>query len=338
VSQFATIVDTLTTAGIDGAYVRKRLAGITVTAGYAAKRVSDGLEALILEVTTSALDAPGDWPQSRGFEVRPQPVKTGATHRTRVTLQLVESRFRMVFRALADDVCVALSREPDEAHAIQRFHARLSHWQSFLQKHGPDGLSQEARCGLYGELYVLRHTILPIADHHRAVQAWRGCKKAHQDFQFPHIALEVKTTRADIVDRISVSNIQQLDSDGVAPLFLTVVHAQESETNGETLPEMIENLRTELEDDTRDLLNEGLAEVGYLDEHRHLYVRTRYQGLSTDHFRVGPGFPRMTLDQVPDGVKRVKYQISIDACRPHQVNDDEIRRALESDPGDTTLS
>ena len=331
---YTAVVDTLTVASVAGSHVKKRIAEVSVVDAHAAKRVADGLEALILEVETKALTGIKEWPGSQGFEVVAEPTEGGGSGSTRIHLQLSGERYREVFRALCGDVCEVMAKASEETEAVRFFHRRLVRWQSFLKKHGPHGLSEEARCGLFGELLVLRDLLLPeIGDGTAAVRAWRGCKKAHQDFQFPDRALEVKTTRATIPDRISVSNVQQLDEDGMERLFLSVVHVHQNETTGETLPEMVDSVRRALTDADRDLLDGGLDEVGFSDAHQDLYSKARYQYIARHHFNVGPSFPRLTRGQIPDGVKRVRYDLSFDACKPFRIDEAALLSELKLNRG-----
>jgi len=325
---YTPVVDSLTTDRVTGTHVKKRIGEVSAVDTYAAKRIADDLEALIIDVGTRALEGIEDWPRSRGFEVLTEPIVSGATGRTRLYLQLVEGRYRQVFRALCGDVCKVMAGTSDESGAVRTFHRRLVRWQSFLQKHGPEGLSENERCGLFGELLVFRDLLLPRIAAGLVVRAWRGCKRAHQDFQFPDRALEVKTTRATIPDRISVSNVQQLDGEGMEHMFLTLVHVNQNETTGETLNQIVDSVRAALPDDARDLLEEGLEEVGYSDAHRDIYSTTRYQHLDLQHFEVRDDFPRLIRGQVPDGVKNVRYELSIDACRPFLTAEAEVLGTL----------
>ena len=183
--------------------------------------------------------------------------------------------------------------------------------------------------GLFGELLILRDLFLPVLEANQVVPAWRGCKKAQQDFQFVDRALEVKTSRATILDRVSISSVQQLDEDGMSPLVLSVVHVHANETSGETLPEMIKSLRAVLSDDALDPFEEGLVEVGYLDEHENKYEKTRYQLNDVIHHEVKDGFPRILREDLPDGVKKVRYEISLDAARNFRIDEKAVHEIFE---------
>ena len=315
---FSTIVETLTTHDSEGTHARKRIGQITALDAFAGRRVSDNLEALIVECNTSALDRIKEWPRSKGFEVMPIPLSGGHTGKTRLVLQLIEDRFRDVFWALGDILCDEFAGLPHEESAVRCFHDQLVRWQSFLQKHGPDGLSDEARCGLYGELVVLHALLESNIAAEAVVPAWRGCKKASQDFQFLNLAIEVKTTRATVPDRIIVSNVQQLDEHGIDHMFLTLLHMNENEASGETLPQRVDDLRYALPDNQLDEFNAGLEEVGYSDTQRRLYARTRYRLIDQVYFEIKDDFPRITRQQIPEGVKAIRYELNFDACLPYR--------------------
>jgi hypothetical protein len=335
-SDYGTVVDSLDICAAAGSsHVRKRMPGHDHPSVYAAKEVDTNLEALLLEVGVDSLQNIDDWPRSDGFEVRPRPHPDDPRNRARLDLQLLAPLYRDVFRTLAADLCDRLLTVSTEEHAVRTLHEQLEHWQAFLKKHRPEGLGDEMQAGLYGELLILKDLFLAEIAASRAVRSWRGCKKAHQDFQLPGMALEVKTTRAAIIDRIRVSNVQQLDSDAPSPLFLTVVHVHANEASGDTLPDLIATIRSALTTSDHHTFDAGLLEVGYLDLHADRYRATRYQTMEIRHFKVDAGFPRLVSADLPPGVKAVQYTIGTDACAPFKVDYAAVRAELRAQGGGT---
>ena len=326
---YTSTVRSISTTGESGTHAQLRISAVTAVATFAARRIGDDLEALLLELAPASLSGIVEWPVSRGFQVDIGPASPGSRTRTRLYLQLTEERYREVFHVLCEDVCSVLTTASGEEDGVRACHSRLMRWQAFLRKHQPDGLSPEERVGLFGELLVLRDLFLPRLEPAVTIRAWRGCKKAHQDFQFPGRAMEVKTTRAAIPDRISITNVQQLDEDGLAPLVLTIVHVHANETSGETLPEMVNAIRNVLPDNAREHFEDGLIEVGYLDAHEKLYEKMRYQLNGVLHHEVRDGFPRILREQLPDGVKKIRYEITIDAARPFRIDEDSVHEIFQ---------
>lgn len=326
---FAEIVDSFEDAGQKGVFVQRRDSRIGVLNVFAARKIESGLEALLVEAQPSLLPRIEDWPRSEGFHVEIRPSQ-GTPRAVLVCLELTAREFREVFLSLAEDVCSVLQRESEPGEAIRAMLRRLFRWQEFLRKHRPDGLSEEARIGLFGELEVLRSLFLGVLEDSKAVAGWRGCRGANQDFQYPAFALEVKTTRAVTPDRIHISNVVQLDEEGIETMFLYLVLAEENEAAGVSLPGIVAELRRRLDGHALDLFNEGLVEVGYLDTHEALYAATLYRVREVWPFSVTGEFPRLRREDIPAGVKGVKYQIGIDACRPYLIEQDVVVTAVLS--------
>lgn len=324
---FAEIVGSLEETGRTGVFVQRRDSRIAVLDVFAARKIDSGLETLLVQVQPTLLPPIDKWPQSEGFyiEIRPSQQRSETVL---VCLELTAVKFREVFLSLAEDICGVLQRESEPGEAIRAMLQRLSHWQAFLRTHGPDGLSERARVGLFGELEVLRSFFLGALENSKAVAGWRGCRGANQDFQYPSFALEVKTTRAATPDRLYISNIQQLDEEGIDTMFLCLVMVEQNESAGVSLPEIVAGIRNRLYGHALDLFNEGLVTVGYLDTHEELYSATLYMVKEFRAFSITGEFPRLRREVIPNGVKGVEYQIGIDACMPHLVEHEVVSAAV----------
>lgn len=326
---FAEIVGSFEKTGRTGIFVQRRDARIVVLDVFAARKIESGLEALLVQVRPKFLPPIEAWPRSEGFhvEIRPSQGRPGAVL---VCLELTALEFRDVFLSLAEDICSVLQLESQPDEAIRAMLQRLFRWQAFLRKHRPDGLSEEARVGLFGELEVLRSLFLGVLEDSKALAGWRGCRGANQDFQYPGFALEVKTTRAGIPDRLHISNVRQLDEEGIDTIFLYLVMVEQNEAAGVSLPGIVATIRDRLHGHALDLFNEGLVEVGYLDIHEALYAAALYRVKEFRAFSVTSEFPRLRRELIPEGVKGVEYQIGIDACKPYLVAEEAVLYAVHN--------
>lgn len=326
---FAEIVGSFEETGRTGIFVQRRDSRIEVLDVFAARKIESGLEALLVQVRPTLLPPIEAWPRSEGFhvEIRPSQGTLGAVL---VCLELTALEFRDVFLSLAEDICSALQRESEPGEAIRAMLKRLFRWQAFLRKHRLHGLSEDARTGLFGELEVLRSLFLGVLEDSRAVAGWRGCRGANQDFQYPDFALEVKTTRAVTPDRIHISNVGQLDEEGIENMFLYLIRVEQNQSAGVSLPGIVAEIRSRLDVHALDLFNEGLIEVGYLDMQEELYAATLYRVKAWQAFRVTGEFPRLRREAIPEGVKRVEYQIGIDACSPYCVEHEVVSNAIRN--------
>ena len=173
-----------------GDYVRLRLRAVSACPTYAARRLSDGSVALILEIDKCVLSELPDLPAGKGFELSISTLSTGRSGRTRLIFALSDPEYLDVFSSLADDIVATLVGAKDETDAVAQLVDRLRTWQEFLRRFGSQGMSREARRGLYGELVFLRDCLLKVFSVTEAVMAWTGPRRAPHDFQTPNGSVE----------------------------------------------------------------------------------------------------------------------------------------------------
>jgi hypothetical protein len=207
---------------------------------------------------------------------------------------------------------------------------RLTAWRRMLGRGLPTGLTPEARIGLYGELLVLREVMLPAIGP-AAVRAWVGPSSAPQDFRHSATAVEVKTVSRRDPDRCRISHERQLDSTGLARLFLmhqVVGTASEGASLGELVDELRDDplVRSELS-----WFENCLLEAGWLDAHRDQYLNDRYVLTRRQYFAVSDGFPRMIPADLPPGVSGVSYLVDLSTCGPRRVDEGVVRKSVGGD-------
>jgi hypothetical protein len=250
-------------------------------------------------------------------------------------VRLRDSTCAGVFTALAQDLDTRLALTTGTEQAAAELFGRLKLWQQFL-KAWQDGMGPEARRGLWGELHFLHAHLLPVLGASGAVKGWKAGAAAHQDFQFPHAAAEIKTTAAKQPQSIRITSERQLDETGVGALFLHVVVVDEREvpvaagTPGQSLPALVGTLRVALGGDapTLALFNDLLFHRGWLDEHAPRYESHRLTVRNELSYRVQAGFPRLIESNLPAGVGDVNFALVLAACGPFAVPLSEMLETL----------
>lgn len=278
--------------------------------------------AILLPVGKKDMPHRREWPECRGLELSTMALNSNQ----HLCVRLRESAFADVFSALAEDVAPRVGACSDAKRAASLLMDRMHLWQSFLKSAG-SGLSLEDQKGLWGELYTLRTHMLPGRGTIEAIAGWKGRAAAHQDFQFPDGAVEVKTTAAKQPLGIRITSERQLDDTGVGNLFLHVVVVDEREVPagddgpGQSLPGLIAGIRQQLSGEAvmLALFNDHLIEAGWLDA-----MASRYEGrrlaLRAEHtYCVAGGFPRIVESGLPNGIGDVGYAISLNACAAFEV-------------------
>ena len=326
---FVDIIESLDEVRQGGIFVQRRDARIKVLDVFAAKKIDNGLEALLVRVHPNILPPNDNWPTSIGFNIQFRNWAKDPSY-SLLCLELSSAEFRDVFLDLAENICAVLQGESDPLTAVSKMLERLLHAQIFFKTYKPDGLSEEAQVGLFGELEMLRSLFLNELDQNIAVSGWTGCNTANQDFQYPKFALEVKTTRSAAPPTVKISNIQQLDGEGFDCLILSIVLVDQNQSNGKSLPKIVSIVRNLLTGLALQRFNEKLEKADYHDHQEKLYDKVLYHVKEVVHFGVKDGFPRITRNQLPLGVQLTNYQISLNACMPFRIDQCAVAELLNS--------
>ena len=297
--------------------------------------VEGARRALLLRVPVTAIPPRHQWPVSKGLEV----LAVQLTGHAYLGVALREPRFGDVFSALAEDLARRVEQEGGEpAQLVAVFLSQLSRWQRFL-KASTEGLSAEEQRGLWGELHFLNTRLLPVLGG-AAVNGWTGPEGAHQDFQFPSAWIEVKTTLAKQPQAVRITSERQLDDTHAPALFLHVLMLETQEGGSDTLPARVAQLRSALGGwpVARELFEDALLSVGYLDRHAPKYVATGYAVRRAEDFRIGTGFPRIVEAGLPGGVGDVSYLLSLAACSAWAVPPEMLMATFSVPPASTNPS
>jgi hypothetical protein len=242
-------------------------------------------------------------------------------------VSLVAPEILRVFATFVEDVAMSAAAENDDAGAIRAFAARFAHWRRLLAGEPRGGLSQAEAQGLWGELWILRQVLHPTLGD-EAVDAWTGQDRDAKDFRWRDVSVEVKTTRADAPHLVRINGEHQLEDDGEVLVLAVLDVDSHQQGGGETLNDAVRDSRALMAGARLQTLDEKLVDYGYFDADRDLYESRRYVLRRTLWHKVDPGFPRLVSGDLPEGVGRVTYLLSIDAAAAWRINDDGLASLL----------
>jgi hypothetical protein len=262
-------------------------------------------------------------PSSQGVEARV--VRPGEDGRDlNLELALTDPRFTDIFSVLVLDIVDAAAAISDERMAVSEVVERLRRWQRFLEESGLQGLSPERQRGLFAELSVLRD-LLQTLDPSDVIQAWTGPDNTPHDFQFGPCAIEVKETAGKQHQLLKIASERQLDDVGVDALYLIHLSLDVHRNAGETLPSLVDDLRSRLGGTVvAQTFETKLVEAGYLEHQRGLYEESGYTSRESSIFRVGEGFPRITERDLVPGVGDIRYSVAVAECKHFAVGREEL--------------
>jgi len=262
-------------------------------------------------------------PAARSFEVRRVILADKPPDYLTIQLVLTDPQYKDIFVTLVQDIVDHISPIVNEREAFEAFIVRLRRWQTFLEKHGNEGLSDIAQRGLFGELWCLKHLLLPNIGLQQGVYSWTGPEGTPQDFQLAGCNLEVKTTITKQPQKLEIASERQLDDAGIANLILLHISLSISREQGIKLPVLVDEIRTALSSAPliKAEFDTLLFEVGYLDIHEALYMTKGYIVRECDYYKVENGFPRITEAGLLNGIGDVRYSINISACQNFLVDE-----------------
>lgn len=286
---------------------------------------------VLIRINKQNILSPGNLPHGKGFSLNQTVFKEDKTDHATLELILEDRNYSDIFRSLVQDIINTCSGESTERTMVQSLYKRLQMWQHFLEHYGSEGLNEMQQRGLYGELRFLRDYVIPELGVAEAVQSWRGPQKAQHDFQISGIAIEVKTGSEKQPQTIKISSEQQLDDCGLNALFLYYISLKVVVGSGETLPDIIEEIRSLCDSGLQilDEFNKLLLLAGYVDSHKEKYSQKGYNDRSFYIFNVKEGFPRITEKDLKEGIGNVEYTIDLSACLPHNIANSDFRKILD---------
>lgn len=289
----------------------------------------DNFPALVLRFNSSHEVDLSQVPQSELAEFTVKDLSGG---KREVSLELDDLKNLDIFSALIADISSKVIRTESEFDGIKMFTANLGRWIRSLKRRRHTLLSNNAQVGLFGEILALRDLLTPALGVGVATRGWVGPEGAYQDFQFGATAVEIKSLTVTQPQQLLVTSERQLDDTNFDHLFLAHVSLDTHEGGLNTLPELIDSMRTLIfdEGDASESFEDRLIDIGYFDVHAQFYSKTGYEVRCITIYEVENDFPRIRESDLSDGVGSVRYLIDASACKPFEVPIERMSSCLQN--------
>lgn len=238
-----------------------------------------------------------------------------------ITLTLKNNDDWPIFLKICLDLCKVASEVKREDKAVDSFYNRLLYWQYFLKRNSEDRLSKEEQIGLAGELLFLEKNILSQYNALDSINFWTGSDGDVQDFFIGGKRIEVKTCLSPSKNEINISSLQQL-YDAECSIYLVVAYigmAAVDSRDAFSLCSLANRVAERLNKENaqaHELFIKKLAAVGMFLDGTYsdtFYVANKFKG-----YRVQGNFPRITPEDVKEGIAKVKYIVSLGCCRDYE--------------------
>ena len=224
------------------------------------------------------------------------------------------------FAKVFDDIIAESKKETVERKSLSVFCEKYLDWQKLLSKI-PKVLNGEVQQGLVGELYFLKHFLIPKFGEKVAIDMWMGPLYAIHDFTGENIWYEVKTLLRG-KESISISSLEQLDtanSNGEL-IVITFEKTNEIDTEAMSIIRMVESIEELLEPACLYSFRKKLSNVGYnseaVDEN---FEEKFFRVLSCDQYLINNKFPKITKRQVDSEIISDRYELSLPALEAFKI-------------------
>lgn len=224
------------------------------------------------------------------------------------------------FAKVFDDIIAESKKETVERKSLSVFCEKYLDWQKLLSKI-PKVLNGEVQQGLVGELYFLKHFLIPKFGEKVAIDMWMGPLYAIHDFTGENIWYEVKTLLRG-KESISISSLEQLDtanSNGEL-IVITFEKTNEIDTEAMSIIRMVESIEELLEPACLYSFRKKLSNVGYnseaVDEN---FEEKFFRVLSCDQYLINNKFPKITKRQVDSEIIFARYELSLPALEAFKI-------------------
>lgn len=252
-------------------------------------------------------------------------------------IQLLDrsDRVRDIFAAICGNIASTIISISSESDAIKLVISQMRKWQDLFSKKLKNTLSIQEQQGLYGELSFLQKLISSPMNNVCSINSWVGPNMAPQDFQSESWTVEVKTISVNKFPNVSINGELQLDETNKEKLFLYNLVVEIVPIDGKTLPELVNEIRNSLSDETiaLNLFENKLIYYGYYDIDVDAYKERHYQIRKENYYIVQDEFPRIRKEDLLLGVSDVKYTITLAVSNENIMEESNVLNTILSYEG-----
>ena len=231
-----------------------------------------------------------------------------------------------VFITFVARVCEEMDVLRRPTDAVRTVITLVDRWKDFFAGNS-ELLTEVCQTGLYGELYLMSKLYKASVPLNKVVKAWTGSKRTSQDYEFGNASIEVKSSAAVDVTTVNITNVRQLDDAGLDLLLLNRVLLDARQGTEHTLPALIDYLRATIAEQANEMVldfEEKILRAKYRDQHAEYYANRTYAERALEFYEVRGGFPRLLEGDLPTGVTKASYEITLENCAPFERSAEDV--------------
>ena len=235
-------------------------------------------------------------------------------------LSLRENADIEIFNRFGEDL-ISVPVYDDEQKYADTLFIRMKQWMKFLQKLRKKEIDIRTQIGLFAELNFLQYMHSEYSRTYEALlAAWQGPEKASKDFMFDDFFAEIKACFDD-ENSIHISNEKQLMPESKDTFLVCYKFAQDA--SAENLSDVIGSLKQQINAEKTELVTvfeQKLLSVGYnpaIVYENLISIRES----SVFYYKVTDNFPRITVNDIPECISKVKYDLDFKGISQYAVQE-----------------
>ncbi len=323
--------DLLDDSGCDGQRVRKRIDQGSPINLYAARIFPHKNVLLEIGPIKKAYLPDGfTRPRIKGLNITVASKQKAGSGYITLLLELQQIDAIDVFITFVARVCEEMNVLQKPTDAVRSVIALVERWKDFFSG-SSELLTEACQTGLYGELYLMSGLYKASVPLSKVVRAWTGSKRTSQDYEFGKVSIEVKSSAAVDSATVNITNIRQLDDTGLDLLLLNRVLLDARQGTEHTLPDLIGYLRATIAEQAHEMVldfEEKILQTKYRDKHAEHYANRTYAERAMEFYEVREGFPRLLESDLPAGVTKASYEITLENCEPFERTAEDVYEVM----------
>ncbi len=221
---------------------------------------------------------------------------------------LTNSELLDYFSIFCSDLIKSTEDISEDIIAYKTICSRYMSWKKMFRTDSSN-LNENEIMGLIGELLFLRDEMFPKYGQEQSIISWSGPEKTHKDFAVSNTWYEIKTTSVGKAS-VSISSIEQLDSDVEGMLIVYFLEKMAPPFNGIKINDLVLSINEMIElPPLKQLFFEKLETFGFkISQDNDNFV---YNFAGRNRFIVNTDFPRLKRDAIPLAITKTKYELSL---------------------------
>ncbi|WP_201522924.1 PD-(D/E)XK motif protein [Aliarcobacter butzleri] len=294
---------------------------------YVALDTVNNLRILIIETDPDILLPKYIYPDIIGLEIYPKLING----KTRIFIKVIDNKFNELFESLCTDLVSDACDTDSPNKCIDKFFYKLHIWKDFFKNISIKTLTKNSAQGLFGELYFINNLTKYDFDLTEVIKNWTGPSGEEYDFKMEKASVEIKTTKTR-TSIVTISNLMQLDNAKCENLFL-VRFGVELQTikssNSLSLPRIIDEIRQKTVDTLiLRIFDQKLIALGYVD---NSFDDLNFIIVEKNYYEINDNFPKLTMLNIPKGIKSAKYTLDLDFCNEFLINENAFLKKLKGE-------